>query len=309
MNSEKIKSHVPRVYQGCVEIDEISRVEDELLDMFEEFSVLASVNQFILTSTSECIEQREKSLNIVTNPITVRQGWVAPGQYQETEEPDIEFRRQRLLSRYAMTPPFTLRLLKQKLDEIIGPGQWLTLVDYNRNILYIETAAFNQNWYEELEFTINYMKPCNLVFTSKPLISLSLAMSESISYQVVAWNYRMSRWRLREKPFSSRGDEVIIKMVGTPSITAQLLHDIAQSVNTNVASVLINNTIPLTTFSLRQVTESSLILEYAINPGMTNLITNIKLLKHNAAILTESSVYVPVTQMVLAKHTLTIREG
>lgn len=293
MNSEKVISYVPQIYEGCVETDELTRVEDEMLNMFENFSDSAGANQFILTSDIEGIEQREQTLGIVANPATE----------------DIEFRRERLLNRYAMTPPFTLRFLEQKLNGIIGNGNWSASVDYANRVLYIEASALNQNWYEELEFTINYLKPCNLVFTNVPLISLGLSISEEVSYQTLMWNYRMSHWKLGEKSFADRDGGGIIKMADTASIKPQLLNDTAEFIETDVAAVLINDTIQITEFKLRQVTNNSVILEYEIHPAMTSLVTNIKLLKQDDSVLTESNVYVPVTQTVLNKHTLRVKEG
>lgn len=293
MNSEKVISYVPRIYEGCVETDELTRVEDDMLNMFESFSDAAGNNQFILTSDLEGIEQREKTLGIVANPATE----------------NIEFRRERLLNRYAMTPPFTFRFFKQKLDGIIGPGNWKASVDYANRILYIEASALNQNWYEELEFTINYLKPCNLVFTNVPLISLGVSISEEVSYIELMWNYRMSHWRMGNKPFADRSGGGIIKMPDTASIKPQLLHDTAEFIETDVSAVLINNTTKITEFKLRQVTDNSVILEYEIHPAMTSLVTNIKLLKADDSVLSESNVYVPVTQTVLNKHTLRVKEG
>ena len=42
---------------------------------------------------------------------------------------------------------------------------------------------------------------------------------------------------------------------------------------------------------------------------MTSLITNIKLLRADNEILTESDVYVPVSETVLSKHIIRVKEG
>ena len=98
-------------------------------------------------------------------------------------------------------------------------------------------------------------------------------------------------------------------MPDTVSIKPQLLHDTAEFIETDVSAVLINNTTKITEFKLRQVTDNSVILEYEIHPAMTSLVTNIKLLKADDSVLSESNVYVPVTQTVLNKHTLRVKEG
>ena len=53
--------------------------------------------------------------------------------------------KDRVLNRISTRPPYTLGFLYQKLDELIGPGEWKVTVDYPNYTLYIESAAQNQN--------------------------------------------------------------------------------------------------------------------------------------------------------------------
>lgn len=293
MNSEKVSTHFPKLYDGCVETDELIKVQDELLDLFEDYSNNAHNNQFILTSDIDGIEQRERALNIIPNP----------------DIEDIEFRRDRLMNRYSMLSPFTFPFFKQRLDDIIGENNWSANVDYNNRILYIETSAKNQNWFEELEFTVNYMKPCNLIFINMPLVFASVLLLEQITYGELIRNYRMSHWKLGAKPFVSMGEEGVIKMPNIPSIKSQLLNDTAEFIKTDIIGVLINNTTKITDFNSKQVTDNLVVLQYAVAVEVTNLITNIKLLGDNDVVLSESNVYVPVTQTVINKHTIKVKEG
>ena len=75
----------------------------------------------------------------------------------------LAFRRTRVLNRISTRPPYTLGFLYQKLDELIGPGEWKVTVDYPNYTLYIESAAQNQNYATELAFTINRIKPAHIV--------------------------------------------------------------------------------------------------------------------------------------------------
>ena len=76
-------------------------------------------------------------------------------------------------------------------------------MDFNNYTLYVESSALNQNWYQELEFTINLIKPCNIIFTNVPLTALLIAINEEISYRTVQWNYLLGQWRLGAFPFAT----------------------------------------------------------------------------------------------------------
>lgn len=93
------------------------------------------------------------------------------------------------------------------------------------------------------------------------------------------------------------------------SIQSALLGDTAGFVTEDVAAVLINDTVKVTEFKLKQVTGNAATIEYSVTSEMTNLITNIKLLNADDAVLTQATVYVPVTQTVVSKHIITVREG
>lgn len=93
------------------------------------------------------------------------------------------------------------------------------------------------------------------------------------------------------------------------SVQSALLNDAAKFVASDVASVLINDTIEVSTFKLKQVSDNVASIEYEVLPSMTNLMTNIKLRNAQGKVLTECVVYVPVTQTVVSKHLLTVKEG
>lgn len=318
MFDRQLNSYVPSYYRKVDEMDALMEVEQSIVDEYQVNMLTAFQNTFVLTADISGIELFETMFSIVANPSTE----------------DLEFRRQRILNRMTTSPPFTIRFLKQKLDSIIGEGKWKVTMDYANYTLYVEASAVNQNWYTELEFTINQIKPCNIVFINRPRTDLSLSMTEEISYKTMKWNYILGSWLLGRLPFVTiEGAEVIewyyklgqwplgknpfalteggniVKMATTPSIQDALLQDTAGFVVTDIAAVLINDETKITNFTIKSSSGRFVTLEYQVTSAMTSVVTNIKLLKSDDTVLTDSSVYVPVTDTILSRHSIEVKEG
>lgn len=293
MFNRPLNSFLPSIYSDIVEMQEIMNAEESIMDIARRELYSAFANTFVLTSDESGVIMFEKMLNIVAN--------------SKTE--DLEFRRQRVLNRLSMSPPFTFRFLKSKMDEIIGVGSWKSYIDFENYTLYIESSASNQNWYSEIEFTINQVKPCNMVFINVPLTASAVGLIEEVRYTTLSWKYRLGSWRLGHQPFASADGGGIIKMPEVKSVQSALLQDTAQAVSDDIATVLINDTIRVSQFKLKEVSGNVVSVEYEVLPSMTNLITDLKLLNQNDEVLTRASVYVPVTQTVISKHLITVKEG
>lgn len=274
-------------------MNDIINAEEKQMDIARKEMSAAFANTFVLTSDESGVIMFEKMLNIVANIQT------------ET----LEFRRQRIINRLSMSPPFTFRFLKQKLDEIIGVGAYTTYIDFDNYTLYVESSAVDQNWYSEVQFTINRIKPCNMVFINVPYLAPAMNLSEEISYVKPSWRYRLGSWKLGQYSFSTEEDGGIIKMAETKSIQQALLNDTATFVLSDISYVLLNDSIKVSIFLVNEVSENVATIKYAVTPEMTNLITNVKLMKADNTVLTQSAVYVPVTQTVTNKHTITVKEG
>ena len=180
MYDRLLGSFVPHIYKDVTEMDAIIDAEQEQLSYAQTEASQAFANTFVLTANYEGIEMFEMMLGIIADPTTE----------------SLEFRKQRVLNRITLAPPFTFRFLKKRLDDIIGKGAWNAHVDFNNYTLYVESSALNQNWYQELEFTINQIKPCNIIFTNVPLTALLIAINEEISYRTIQWNSLLGQWRL-----------------------------------------------------------------------------------------------------------------
>ena len=283
----------PSVYNGVLEISVLSETDDVLLDRALAKLERAQLNQFILTADEETISVYEKMFSILANPTT------------ET----LQFRRERILNRMSLRPPFTMRWLQNKLDEIIGVGKWNAYVDYANRTLYIESFVVNQQWFNELRITINRIKPCNLVFVNKPLIVADVVANETIVSATKHYNYILGQWQLGQEPFATTDSEEVIKLPSVKSINPNLLADVASFSATEVVAVRLNGSVKLSDFTTKAGQGTTTIVEYEVKPAQASEITQIELLGTGDRVLTASAVYIPVTEAVICKHAINFKEG
>lgn len=283
----------PSVYDGVLEISVLSETDDVLLDQALAKLERAQLNQFILTADEETISVYEKMFSILANPTT------------ET----LQFRRERILNRMSLQPPFTMRWLQNKLDGIIGVGKWNAYVDYANRTLYVESFVVNQQWFNELRITINRIKPCNLVFVNKPLIMADVVANETIVSATQHYNYILGQWQLGQEPFATTDSEEVIKLPSVKSINPNLLADVASFSATDVVAVRLNGSVKLSNFTTKAGQGATTIVEYEVKPAQASEITQIELLGTGDRVLTASSVYIPVTEAVICKHSINFKEG
>ena len=220
----------------------------------------------------------------------------------------VEFRRDRIINRLSMRPPFTLQFLKEQLDKLIGEGNYAIVVDAANYTIYVESSAESQAYATEAAFTINHIKPAHIVYINTPLITEGMDVSEAISKSNPTYHYRLGSWGLGIFPFVSESPEEVIKLASTPSIEDLLLEDLAQDVSGHVASVRINGTISITTLT-KTVSDNVLTITYNVLPTDTNAVTSVELLDSNGDPLTSTTVYIPIPDVTAMKHTFLVKEG
>lgn len=292
---DNIKQYLPLIYDGVTEMEELVSSEQKLLDQLIVEYTKWHLNQYILTADEEGIKIFEDQVNIVANP----------------EIETLEYRRQRLINRVSMQPPFTMRYLRGKLDEYIGKDSWNAWVDYPNFTLYIESAAENQMWYQEIAIFINRIKPANIVFVNRPLVGHKINLSESVNISELLWSYRLgTTWFLGQKPFMHYTGEEALVLAKTPSLTNTLLEQTAAFVAANVVWVRFNGTITLPNQVWGYQDENRVTLEYEVFPSDSlSTITKIELLDMDKKVLTSSNVYIPLVEGVKLKHTFILAEG
>lgn len=291
----KMKRYFPRFYDGYVEIDAIIDTEDKA---FEEIGVnfrRAINNQFIKLADETGISAYEVLFDVIADPST------------ET----LEERRDRLLNRVSVIPYYTTIFLRNRLDSLIGAGLYNLIIDYDNYTLYLESAAKNQLYYNEIAVLMSNIKPCNIVFINMPLVSQQVFVSEQVNVSKLTYNYVLGgQWKLGEKPFISYEDKGIIKGRSTNSMSSLMEAKYRQFTLSEITSVLINNTIRITTFLTKEEVNGEAIIEYIVPQQGQNIeVTNIKLLDKDGLICFESPVYVPVYEDTIMKHNIIIKEG
>ena len=293
MFNRTLRSFVPAVYDNVIEMEEIFRTEDRAMFLTRTEMASAFANTFVLTSNETGVIMFETMLGITANPATE----------------DLEFRRQRVLSRISTSPPFTFRYLQNKLGEVIGVDAWKAYIDYDKYTLYVESSSEDQKWFSEVMFTVNRVKPCNMVFINVPYTPSVINVNEEVSYDYKAWSYRLGSWKLGQHAFTSIIEGGVIKMAQTNSVLQALLNSTANFVASDISKVLLNDSVTITQFKTKKVADNVVSLEYEVTPSMTTTITNLKLLRADGTVLTQSAVYVPVTDTGISKHIITVKEG
>lgn len=296
MQLSSVREYIPDIYKRVDEFNEILNAQEILKLLFLKNCNDVENNQFLSTLTIEGVKSYEKLLNIIPN----------------TSIESLEFRRSRIKNRLTTMPPFTKNFLYDKLNDIIGKNKFNMYVDYENYTLYIESSADNQNWFIETQITINSIKPANIVFINKPLISDYVLLSEQIGLTGIVYNYRLgTTWILGKTSFSTEEDKGVIKMANVSSIKESFLSDIAVSTKDIISSVRVNGTKLITGSDItKTITATSLILEYSIKTSYNiTEVTLLEFLDSNSNVLTSASVYVPIVSDSVFKHTINFKEG
>lgn len=285
-------AQLPDWYAQILDYQALMEAEQPSFDALADEIIAVADNFFFQTMDASAVIMWEQIFNIAADP---------------TYE-DIEFRRTRVLNRISTKPPFTLGFLYQKLDELIGPGEWEVTVDYPNYTLYIESSAQNQSYAQEVAFTINRIKPAHIVYVNTPLVQASLLLSETIELTQREYNYKLGAWGLGLQPFADETSLGVIKTAQTPSIQQALLNDVATFTSSDIASARINGSTVISDIS-KSVDGNTCTITYPVTPTQASAITLVELLKEDNTVLASSAIYVPVDQGTILKHVIPVQEG
>lgn len=283
----------PRWFREILDFQALCRTEGEELRALAAFMEQVHKNLFVQTMDEATTAGWEAIFRIVPNPVT------------ET----LAFRRDRILNRLSMHPPFTLTFLYQRLDALFGPGNWEVEVDYPNYTLYIEAAVEDQQYFSEMSVTMDIIKPCHIVYISRPRVAASFLVSESITRTIGSYNYILGSWALGRLPFFSGDDEEVVKMAAQPSIQQAFLDQAADFVAGDIKSVRINGAILITALS-KSTVGSVASVGYRVQRTQTQEVNLIELLDGAGTVLTTSAVYVPIEEETVAfRHAFIVKEG
>ena len=293
MAETDICQYWPPWFREILDFQALCRTEGEELRVMAMFMERVHQNFFVQTMDEETAAGWEAIFRIVPNPVT------------ET----LAFRRDRILNRLSMHPPFTLTFLYQRLDALFGPGNWEVEVDYPNYTLYIEAAVEDQQYFSEMSVTMDIIKPCHIVYISRPRVAASFLVSESIMRTVGDYNYILGGWALGQLPFFSGQEEEVGQMASQPSIQQAFLDQAAGFVADDIKSVRINGEILITALS-RSTVGNVASVGYRVLREQTEEVSRIELLDKAGTVLTTSAVYVPVAEETVAfRHAFIVKEG
>lgn len=289
-----IKPYFPSLYNNILEIDNLVKVENDLFENLNSEFDKAIRNEYVVTADKETIKRYETLLRIT-----------------DGDDKELSFRRQRILNRLAMNMPFTIKALKQKLDELIGKGNYNVFVDLDRFTLYVESKILNQVWFNETYITIHKMKPANIIFVNKPFIDEKILANEEVTLAQREYNYRLgSTWRLGTLPFKSLHQKGAIKLKENNSIQEYFINELKNFALNKIGYVKLNNTKVINEFITKNIVDGKLTLEYAVlkSFGLTK-ITKVDVYTPDNNLLTSINLYVPIIEDLELKHVINIEEG
>ena len=249
-------------------------------------------NFFFQTMDTSAVEMWEEIFKIIPNPSTE----------------SLAFRRRRVLNRISVRPPFTLGFLYQKLDELIGVGQWEVTVDYPNYTLYIDSSAIDQQWANEIAITLNKIKPAHIVYRNRPYTTETILENEQIDLSKFVFNYRLGAWLLGSLPFGQEESLGVIKMPTQKSIQSAMLTGTAESVSSLIATARVNGTVSITNLT-KSVSGSTVTVTYTVSQDQASEVSLVELLDAGGEVLTSSGVYVPISEQAIFKHTINVEEG
>lgn len=143
----KVSDLVPELYKNNVEMYNIINNEEQELEENLKPKIEQSFNNTFISSADEVgIEKFEKLFRIVPNPLIE----------------DLEFRKQRLLNRLNYVASFTEEYMVEKINGILGEGNWNYTINYNTYTIQINSLQPGKSWWEELLITLDKIIPCNI---------------------------------------------------------------------------------------------------------------------------------------------------
>jgi len=164
MSKTNLAIYYPIVYKGVHETDQLVATENIMFDELDNLTTEAEENQFILTSNSRGLEVYERMLNIIANP----------------ESDSIQFRRERIINRLSTAPPFTIKELRNKLDQLLGQDNYIIDLVHQQYKFNLTSYIGEYGKLDEMLRTLFVMIPVNL---EKHILNLIIQTKETSLYR------------------------------------------------------------------------------------------------------------------------------
>lgn len=196
MSTDRILRYWPDFYKDIGDFVALAEAQAPEVEGLEKAVEQLFNDQFVMTSSPQAIERREKMLNIQADPANE----------------SLDFRKKRILNRYQTKPPFTVRWLQQRLNELVGPGLVVVDVDVQNFILYVRADIDDAAVFKEVNHTVLTVKPANLIYNQQTEINEGITLRENIYRTTLRRMTGLSTtWQLGSTPFAVRGEEEQVK--------------------------------------------------------------------------------------------------
>lgn len=294
MTNLRLIDLLPTWYADVLDYQAICEAEQPMFDDIQAAAAQMLLNMGWLTMDIDAVKLWESALQIMPDP-TIE---------------SLDFRRFRILNRISTKPPYTKRFLEQKLDEMIGEGLWSLDIDYANYTIYIESNAQDQAYSQEVEFTVNHVKPAHIAYVHRGVIIKDVLVNEGITAgEWGDWNYKLGSWQLGLLPFRDLINEEVLKTASQASVQPAMLNLLAGYTKEDVVSARINGTIPITDIS-KSVSANVLTVTYDVLPTQASEVTSAELLAADGTVLfSASGIYMAIADQINIKHTINIKEG
>lgn len=165
----KISDLVPNLYKNNLEMYNIIMSEEKELETNLKKNIDNSfLDTFASQATENGISKFEQLFNIKPNP------------YTET----LQFRRERIMNRLVSALPYTEKFLINKLNSMLGEGNWNYEINYNTYTLKIYSLRPGKGWYNELLNFLKQVVPCNIEWS----VTVYAATWGIIKDSFTSWN-------------------------------------------------------------------------------------------------------------------------
>ena len=276
----------------------------EVIQNINDFKAMSASNNIQNELLADDMEQFERDLYFDTMQEDVVKMHEKFFDIHSLDGETLQFRRERIKSRYNIKPPFTRNYMKEKLDLIIGEEKYNLTVNCMNKSITVEASMEDKPYFEELYVTFNLIKPCTMVFITKPYTVCGIKISDAISRRTVQFykmdgSKKLDGWKL-----GNVGDSMEVM---TMTNTTNLVQEEKRNIKEKVAKILINDTLVITNFA-KIITNGGVEISYYVDSSVTE-VTNIKILKSDNTVLTESTVYVPNQVNMEFKQVIKVQEG
>lgn len=171
-----ILSYLPPILRDIKEIIEIAQVEKPVLEEIWENIENALNNQFLVSANESGLSRYEKMLKIST-PAT----------------DSIETRRFRILTRYQEQAPYTWRLLKQLLDNLLGEGQYELKRNVAAKTLSVKIELTVKGQFDAVVVMLERITPQNMVLSVELRYNQHSKLAQYTHAQLAAFTHKQLR--------------------------------------------------------------------------------------------------------------------